>query len=182
LKKKKSLSKEILSWLKAFVIAIIIVILCRNYLFTSTTVYGESMEPTFSEHDRIIIGKQTKISRFDIVVFQSPNSEEYFIKRVIGLPGDHIEMKDDVLYINGKKYHEPYLKEENELSIRNMIGDFTLQELTGEPVVPEETLFVLGDNRLNSYDSRFFGFIPNDSVIGEVKFRYFPLDKIGIPD
>lgn len=178
---KTSLSKEIGSWIKAIAIAFIIVFICRKYLFTATTVYGESMEPTFSEFDRIIVGKHTSIERFDIIVFQSPDSDEYYIKRVIGLPGDHIEMKDNILYINGKKHLEPYLMNENVQQFRNATGDFTLQELTGKDVVPEENLFVLGDNRLNSYDSRFFGFVPFNTVLGEVKFRYFPLEEIGMP-
>jgi len=107
----------------------------------------------------------------------------YYIKRVIGLPGDTVEVRDDVLYINGKAMEEPYLeesKEDNDL-FGKFTADFTLQELTGETYVPEESIFVLGDNRINSNDSRFFGFIPKESIIGEVKFQFYPLDDIGVP-
>ena len=178
---EKSATKELLSWIKSFFIAFIIVILVQKFLFSPTTVYGESMEPTFSDNDRIIIGKNTSIERFDIIVFDAPNSKEYYIKRVIGLPGDKVEMKNDELYINGKKYNEPYLdKIKKSHKYRKITGDFTLEELTGKTIVPKDSLFVLGDNRLVSYDSRQFGFISFDSVIGEVKFQFFPFNEIGI--
>jgi signal peptidase I len=177
----RSVLKEIFSWVKSLSIAFIIVFLFQKFLFAPSTVYGESMEPTFFDNDRIIIGKNTSIERFDIIVFAAPNSDDYYIKRVIGLPGDKIEMKNDVLYINGKKYDEPYLNKVKNHTAGNITEDFTLKELTGELVVPNNSLFVLGDNRLVSYDSRRFGFISFDSVIGEVKFRFFPFDEIGVP-
>lgn len=175
-------SDEIISWIKSIVIAIFVVFLCQKFLFAPLTVYGESMEPTFSSHDRIIIGKNTEVKRFDIIVFNAPNSDEQYIKRVIGLPGDKIEMKNDHLFINGKIYDEPYLKSmKAEQKTSKITEDFTLKELTGETVVPSNSLFVLGDNRLISYDSRRFGFILFDQVVGEVKFRFFPFDEIGKP-
>lgn len=141
------------------------------------------MLPTFEDKDRVVISKMTKIHRFDIIVFDAPDEEdEQYIKRVIGLPGDRIEMKDGVLYINGEAMDEPYLIEDkgnNPFHI--MTADFLLQEKTGESKVPDDKLFVMGDNRLKSKDSRALGFIPFDSVIGEVKFQYYPLREIGIP-
>ena len=109
-------------------------------------------------------------------------ANEQYIKRVIGLPGDTVEMKDDVLYINGKDMEEPYLEEiKEDLIFDKLTGDFTLTEITGESAkVPEGSIFVMGDNRLFSKDSRFFGFVSDDAIIGEVKFRLFPLNKIGL--
>ena len=116
-----------------------------------------------------------------MVVFDAPDADEKYIKRVIGLPGDTVEMKNDVLYINGKVTEEPYLDEiKNELIFDKLTGDFTLTEITGEARVPEGYIFVMGDNRLYSKDSRFFGFVSEDAIMGEVKLRLYPLNKIGL--
>ncbi|MBD8005278.1 signal peptidase I [Bacillus norwichensis] len=180
---KESTKKEMISWVKTLAIAIILAFICRQFLFSPTTVFGESMTPSFLDHDRVIISKTSKIERFDVIVFSAPDVENaHYIKRVIGLPGDSIEMKDDVLYVNGKAYKEPYLDENKRNNPSNSLTeDFSLLEKTGKNKVPEDMLFVMGDNRLNSKDSRIFGFISNDSVIGEVKFRFYPLNEIGMP-
>ncbi|WP_066056601.1 signal peptidase I [Robertmurraya korlensis] len=173
--------KEVYSWVKSIVFALIVAIICRNFLFSPAIVYGESMLPTFQEHDRLLLSKVSEIQRFDLVVFNAPDSDERYIKRVIGLPGDIVEVKDDTLYINGKQIEEPYLEDiKKDLLFDKLTGDFTLEELTGEAVVPEGTLFVMGDNRLHSKDSRFFGPIPISSLIGEVKLQIYP--KIGMPE
>lgn len=180
---KENTKREIYSWIKSIVFAVIIVLMCRQFLFIPTTVFGESMSPTFHENDRVIVSKMTKIQRFDIVVFDAPDEEgELYVKRVIGLPGDHVEMKDDILYINGEATEESYVTENKENNpFRLLTEDFTLQEKTGESKVPEDMFFVMGDNRLRSKDSRSFGFVSKDSVIGEVKFQFYPLQEIGIP-
>ncbi|WP_202171254.1 signal peptidase I [Bacillus sp. USDA818B3_A] len=174
---------EVYSWLKSIAFAFIISVLCRQFIFTPTTVFGESMSPAFQENDGLIVSKMSEIQRFDIIVFDAPDSKgEHYIKRVIGLPGDRMEMKNDVLYINGKALPEPYLIENKKENIFNKLTeDFSLQERTGVSKVPEGMLFVMGDNRLKSKDSRSFGYISYDSVIGEVKFRIYPLQEIGIP-
>lgn len=180
---KESTKKEIYSWVKSIAFAFLIAFICRQFLFSPTTVLGASMSPTFQDQDRVIVSKTSGIQRFDVIVFDAPDSEdEYYIKRVIGLPGDRIQMKDDVLYVNGEALQEEYLienKEENPFN--KLTEDFSLQEKTGESRVPKDMLFVMGDNRLHSKDSRIFGFIPNDTVLGEVKFRFYPLQEIGIP-
>lgn len=180
---KENVKREIYSWIKTLVFALIIVFLVRNFLFSPTVVSGESMSPTFEKDDKVLINKLSDIERFDIVVFDAPDEDSFYIKRVIGLPGDTIKVKDDILYINGEAMEEPYLEESkksNNLNF-NFTADFTLQELTGEVSVPEDSIFVLGDNRINSKDSRFFGFIANEAIIGEVKFRYFPFSDMGVP-
>jgi signal peptidase I len=176
---QEGILKEIFSWLKIMLFAMLIAFLCQNFLFTPTTVYGESMLPTFKDHDKVFITKLSEIDRFDIIVFHAPDSEENYIKRVIGLPGDKITMEDDILYINGKAFDEHYLQVNKEIhSSLKLTGDFSLKELTGEAKVPEDSFFVLGDNRLVSKDSRSFGFISADSIIGEVKIRYYPFEDI----
>lgn len=180
---KESTKKEIYSWVKSIAFAFIIAFICRQFLFTPTTVLGASMSPTFQDHDRVLVSKTSEIQRFDVIVFDAPDIDgEHYIKRVIGLPGDSIEMKDDVLFINGKALEEPYLIENKEDNPFNKLTeDFSLQEKTGESIVPKDMLFVMGDNRLKSKDSRIFGLVSYDAVIGEVKFRFLPLKEIGIP-
>ena len=169
---------EIFSWLKSILFAIVIVFVMRQFVFSPSIVYGESMEPTFANNDRIIVSKISDVERFDIIVFNAPDGEEYYIKRVIGIPGDSIMMKDGILYINGEPYDEPYLQKESVFA-DHVTGDFTLEQLTGEKRVPEDSYFVLGDNRLHSKDSRVFGFVHKDLVIGEVKFRFYPFSDFG---
>jgi signal peptidase I len=174
--------RELVSWIRAIAFALFIAFICRHFFLSPSTVYGESMLPTFEEKDRVLISKISDIQRFDMVVFDAPDSDEQYIKRVIGLPGDTLEMKDDILYINGKEMDEPYLDAiKGDLIFNKLTGDFTLSEITGETTVPEDSIFVMGDNRLYSKDSRFFGFVSDDAIIGEVKFRLYPFNKIGLP-
>ncbi|QDP39070.1 signal peptidase I [Radiobacillus deserti] len=175
--------KEFLSWIKSVAIAVIIVIVCRQFLFTPSVVKGESMMPNLHDGDRIILSKIGEIERFDEIAFHAPDSEDNYVKRVIGLPGDTLKVVNDTLYINGKEYEEPYLdKYKEELPAgQSLTYDFTLEEVTEKEVVPEGHLFVMGDNRMISKDSRYFGCISMDSVIGDVQFRIWPLGSIGIP-
>ncbi|CQR48344.1 Signal peptidase IB [Paraliobacillus sp. PM-2] len=178
----KGFARELFSWLKAIIIALVIVFVVREFLMTPSIVKGESMYPTLQDGDRIMISKVTPINRFDEIAFHAPDTDENYVKRVIGLPGDSIEMKDDMLYINGKAYQEEYLTDKKQTAVNNYFTEnFTLEEITGETVVPDGYLFVLGDNRPVSRDSRRFGFVKEDSVIGDVVFRIWPLDAIGIP-
>src|SRR5690625_365396 len=106
--------KEILSWVKSAAIALVLAILIRQFLYTPVTVSGQSMEPTFENDNRVVITKIHSIDRFDMIVFHSPISDENFIKRVIGLPGDIVVMKDDRLYVNGLEYEEEYVQANKE--------------------------------------------------------------------
>ncbi len=160
----------------SFVGSIFIVV----YLFIlqPNQVKGHSMEPNFFNGDYILTSKITykfrKIKRGDVVIIKSPkNPEIEFIKRVVGLPGDRIMIKDGYLYVNGKKWEEPYVNHPTE----TWQGGFLREG--EEVVVPEGHIFVLGDNRPRSSDSREFGPVPIQDVIGVVFYRYFPQDKIG---
>ncbi|TRZ38402.1 signal peptidase I [Niallia circulans] len=179
---KNSWKQEMYSVLKCILFAFILVLVCRNFFFTPSVVHGESMSPTFEDGNKIILSKIGDIKRFDMIVFHAPDSDNNYIKRVIGVPGDTISVKDDILYVNGKAFEEPYLTEnKKEASTIKLTGDFTLQERTGETTVPKHSLFVLGDNRLYSKDSRIFGLVNKNSVIGKVVFRIYPLNEIGLP-
>ena len=180
---EKTVKKELFSWIQSILFAMAIVFIFHQFLFVPTKVLGESMLPTFEEEDRVIVSKVSSIDRFDMIVFNAPDEDDKYIKRVIGLPGDRVEMIDDILYINSEAYDEPYVTYIKGDPITNRITEnFTLEEITGSERVPKGAFFVLGDHRLKSKDSRRFGFIYEDEVIGEVKFRFFPFADIGIPE
>jgi len=144
---------------------------------------GESMMPTLQDHERIVLTKFgtniDNIDRFDIVVFHATVDKDY-IKRVIGLPGDHIEYKDDTLYINGKAYEEPYLdKYKNQMEAGVPLTEsFKLEDISGSMTVPEGQLFLMGDNRQNSLDSREIGTISVDEIVGKANLVYWPINEI----
>ncbi|WP_010676729.1 signal peptidase I [Bacillus timonensis] len=174
---------EIWEWIKAIFIAIVIAFIVRMFFFTPAVVEGASMQPTLQDQNRMIVTKIGEPKRFDLVVFHATEEKDY-IKRVIGLPGDRIEYKDDTLYINGKPYDEPYLdKGKKEVIDGPLTYSFTLMETpVGGDVVPEGHLFVIGDNRRNSMDSRHIGAIPMDKVVGTTNIVIWPITEIKIID
>ena len=175
-----------MDWLKAFVITAIFFIAVHTFLFTPISVEGASMMPTYEDGDRVFINKIVKMTngleRFDVIVFEATESENY-IKRIIGLPGEHIMYHDDELYINGEKLEEPYL-EQYKLNLHDQgdfTYDFTLEEIINLTEIPEGYYFVLGDNRRVSNDSRNpnVGLISKDQILGEVNIRYYPFSHFG---
>ncbi len=170
--------REITDWIIAVLIGFLVVIACKTFVATNYQVIGKSMMPTLSHNDRVIVSKISEIERMDIVIFHS--EEDDYVKRVIGLPGDTIQYEQDRLYINGKQLDEPFL-EKNPMyqnPSERFTEDFTLDELTGSKRVPKDKIFVLGDNRLSSLDSRHFHFINKEEIIGEVKAKYWPLSEV----
>ena len=184
---KKSKKKELLDWIKSIAVAVIFVIAIRTFIFSPIVVDGSSMMPTYEDGDRVIVNKISKqvfgIERFDVIIFEAPIGKDY-IKRVVGLPVDHIAYENDILYINGKALEEPYLDEYKEQLIDNapLTYDFTLESLTNYQEVPDGYLFVLGDNRRKTADSRDprVGLVPIEKVLGKANIRFYPLDSIGI--
>lgn len=140
-------------------------------------VYGSSMTPTIDSGQKVFIDYHKKIKRSDVVVFDTrkmpvkPEKGGFYIKRVIGLPGDCIESRNGIIYVNGRKIDESYLKQGQKTSAST--GDWNLHDLgvrnhwkTIVDRVPENSYFVLGDHRSTSEDSRMFGFVPEQAVVG----------------
>ncbi|WP_409174384.1 signal peptidase I [Brevibacillus fortis] len=137
----------------------------------STSVFvseGESMAPTLNSNDRFLADKtyydSHPIQRGDIVIFQAEKDRQY-VKRVIALPGETLEYKDDILYINNRSVDEPYLASAKNVAKKE---NLYLTEDFGPITIPEQTIFVLGDNRLNSLDSRMIGPIHVNQILGKM--------------
>lgn len=169
-------------WLKIGVLSAVLFLFIDVFVFSSYEVDGSSMATTLEDGDKLIVNKMIyefgNISRFDIIIFHGMGDDDY-VKRVIGLPGDVLEYRDDQLLVNGEYVKESFLPHQsnNRLLGQKETGNFKLEELTKEAMVPENTLFVMGDNRLNSYDSRHFGFVSIDDIVGKVSVRYWPFEK-----
>jgi len=170
--------------LKAFVLALLIAIIIRQFFFSPIIVDGPSMQPTLYDRDQMIVNKfiyhLKDPDRFDIIIFHASKDKD-FIKRVIGLPGEHVMVRDNVLYINGEQVEQPFLNQEaNEQGQFPIItGDFTLEMLPGgHDVIPERHVLVLGDNRSNSTDSRSLGLVHMDEIVGKTDLIYWPLERI----
>lgn len=181
-KKEKN---ELWEWSKALLIAFGLAAIIRFFLFTPIVVDGESMMPTLENGDRMVVNKIGYMvgepDRFDIVVFHAPEQKNY-IKRVIGLPGDHVEYKNDQLYINGKAIDEPYLDQyKSEISEGTLTEDFTMEETAALLYeIPKGQIFVMGDNRRYSKDSRHIGLVDIDEVIGNTSLVFWPMNEIGL--
>lgn len=178
-KRNMEIKSSIREWIKSLGIALLTAIFVTTFIFNSAVVKGNSMYPTLEENDRLIVKKYEAIldteeyKRGDIIVFESPveNEDKFFIKRVIGLPGDKINISNGKLYINDEIFQEPYI-EKNSFTEALIYGD--------NYIVSENELFVMGDNRLpgKSNDSRSFGSISLEKIEGKIVLRLLPLDQI----
>ena len=164
--------KEKFKTLLPYIIIIVVVLFIKAFIVTPIKVNGESMYPTLEEGDIMILNKTAyyfnKPKRFDIVVVDMPN--EYLIKRVIGLPGEQIEYKNNTLYVDGKKVKENFK--------HGKTDDFNIKEL-GSDTVPEGYYLVMGDNRGNSLDSRELGFMKEEQLLGRTSLIILPFNRIG---
>lgn len=182
------MKKEFLEWVKSFIIALVVVFAFKMF-FGTTVVYSTSMYPTLIEKDVLLLQKTQNVERGDIVSFKSKltlttddiqslnliqrffvneKTPKTLIKRVIGLPGDSIEVKDGIVKINGEVATEPYVSSEN-------VGEVYIK------AIPEGEYFMMGDNRAVSLDSRSeqVGLIAEKDLVGKVLVRLWPLSKLG---
>lgn len=167
-----TLGEEVKDWIVSILIAVVLAFFIRYFIVELYMVEGPSMRPTLVNNERLVVNKF--IYRFrppernDIIVFRYPRDPSRdFIKRVIGIPGDTIEIKDGRVFVNGQLLNETYILEKTR-------GSYSLA------TVPEGHIFVMGDNRNNSEDSRFkdVGFVSHDLVKGKAVMIFWPLDHI----
>lgn len=170
----KDVKNETIEWIKSIVTAVVIAILIKTFVFNTTYVLGNSMYPTLHEKDRLFANKISLFfggpSRGDVVVLKAPDApDKDYIKRVIGIEGDLVEIKDGNVYVNGSMLDEDYIINDS----YTHIYDESVWE------VPKGYVFVLGDNREEgaSKDSRYFGCISIKTIKGITGFRYFPIDE-----
>lgn len=164
--------------IKTVVIALAIIVPVRYYLFQPFFVKGASMESTFNDGDYVLIDEITyrfrNPQRGEVIIFRSPQgSSQFFIKRVIGLPGEQIQVKDNKVTIFNKQNPKGLVLDESVY-----LDPDTLTQGSLIVNVEENEYFVLGDNRLHSSDSRLWGVVKKNSITGRVLFRAWPLDKV----
>lgn len=152
-----------------YIIIIVVVVLIRTFIVTPVRVKGDSMVPNLKNGEILLLQKwDHHFKRFDMVVVDYDGTR--LVKRLIGLPGDHIEYQNQILYVNGKKVSEEFK--------HGKTDDFKLEEL-GYDKIPEGYYLVMGDNRMNSTDSRVLGLISSKQMKGKTGFVIFPFDKFG---
>lgn len=158
---------ELIKKEKKFITIVIIIVILKIFVFNFILVKGDSMNPKYKNNDFMFLNKIIysfkPIRRGEVIVLKYRNND--LIKRVIGLPNDKIKVENGKLYINNKEVKENY--------INSYTASYDFDEIT----LKDNEYFVMGDNRYNSYDSRNFGTIMKNNIIGRVEFRIFPFDK-----
>ncbi len=175
------LRKEVLNWLKLLVVAVILVVAINKLVIINARVPTGSMETTIHEKSRMIGSRLaylfSKPERKDIIIFRYPdNPKENYVKRVIGLPGEYVEIRNGIVYINDEPLEEDYVYYDT--GIVDLKGDFA-KTLVPEGCyfeVPEDSYFMMGDNRNNSHDSRRWEntFVREELILGKAMFSYYP--------
>lgn len=168
----KDKTKKIIKEVIPYVIIVIIVVIIRSFIITPVIVSGDSMKPNLNNGEMLLVRKigynSGQIKRADIIVLKDGNDE--IIKRIIGLPGEHVSYKNNKLYVNDELIKESYKY--------RLTEDFNLEEICTCSTIPEGKYLVLGDNRPVSKDSRQIGLIDEKSIVGKAVFRIWPLTKI----
>ncbi|WP_339239412.1 signal peptidase I [Paenibacillus sp. FSL R5-0517] len=173
---EKSWVVELWDWVKTIVVAFVIMMLLNLFVFNLSMVKGQSMQPTLVERDRLFVNKIVyhldTPSRSDVIVLRDPSEgvekKDFLVKRIVGLPGDTIEVRDHHLYVNGERQAETYTDIE--------VQDPDFGPITLEP----DHFFVMGDNRHEgkSKDSRVFGSITSDQIVGKAEFIFWPFSEL----
>ena len=171
--KTKQIFKKILDWVKTIAIALLITFFIKFFILDLTRIQGASMENTLFTDDLVVIEKISKnithkYKRGDVIIFHSPTEDKLYVKRIIGMPGDEVELKEGDFYINGSKLYEPYYT----------TGSFTESKGENQWFLGHDEYFMVGDNRAKSNDSRKFGPVYENNFLGRAFMRIWPLNKI----
>ncbi len=173
--KVRSAAGATLSWFRDLFLSVLIAIVIILFLYQPVKVEGTSMQPSLKDDERIFINKFvyrfgiSDIGRGDTVVFLYPyDTSKSYIKRVIGIPGDTVEIDDGTVIVNGKPISEPYVAE-----------DYRDRIPMAKRTVGPDKYFVLGDHRNSSNDSRSWGLVPRQYIYGKAVFVYWPLENLG---
>lgn len=172
---------ELISWIQIIIAAAVIALFLNSCIIANSQIPSESMENTIMAHDRVIGSRLSYLfsepERGDVIIFHypdDPTGDTYYVKRVIGLPGDVIDIHDGGVYLNGSDtpLDEPYIKEPMETDPNHPLHF----------EVPEDSYFMMGDNRNDSWDARFWEntWVTKDKLIAKVLFRYYPFNKMGV--
>jgi signal peptidase I len=182
--RSRSLTRSLVEWGVVIVVAVLVALVVRSLVVQPFYIPSESMVPTLQVDDRVLVNKLSyrvgDVDRGDIVVFERPGPVREtdikdLIKRVIGLPGDSLVIKEEQVFIDGTALDEGYLPEGTTTSI----GPSGCTDAT-PCVIPEGEVWVMGDNRDNSEDSRWFGPIPESTIVGRAFVRIWPPGAIGL--
>ena len=201
-KEKKSVGRNIVEWILTLLVAVVAALVIRSFIFEPVRVDGASMNDTLQNGDIMFVSKWDynsvwlcfpwqsneskenaprlatgfgKPNRFDVVVCRYPDrGDTNFVKRVIGLPGDELYIKEGYLYVNGEKYDEAYINDA--YRVAGGSNGWAFYDEASPYEVPEGEYFVMGDHRNNSNDSRAQGTITRDMIIGHVRFVFFPFN------
>jgi len=173
---QRSLVGALLHWARDLIFSVVLAVIVILFLYQPVKVEGTSMMPTLDDQERIFINKFVyrlhfgKVDRGDTVVFWFPGDPtKSYIKRVIGVPGDRVEVNQGSVFVNGQALVEAYVPDE-----------YRDQSSMSERTVPQDEYFVLGDHRSSSNDSRAWGMVPRRYIYGKAVFIYWPLDKMGV--
>ena len=176
---REDLAREVKEWISSILVALVLTLIIRTFVIQAFKIPSGSMRPTLVEGDKLFVNKF--IYRFhppergDIIVFKYPvDMKKDFIKRLVGFPGDIVEIRDGKIYVQDRAVDDP-----------ESFGKFYYynHDPYGGPdekvKVPENAYYVLGDNSANSTDSRFWGFVPKKNILGKAVFRWWPLRRMG---
>ena len=157
--------KEKIKEISPYVLIVVVIVVIRIFIATPVKVDGDSMYNTLNDNDIVLLSKLSSIDRFDIIVLKENDNNATIIKRVIGMPGDKVKIRNNKIYINNK-----IIEDEDAYGETSDYDEITLGD---------DEYFVLGDNRLISKDSRYFGAIKKSDIKGKAVFRLFPFTKFG---
>ena len=167
--KKQSKKSRAISWVICIVLAVAAALCVRSFVAEPVNVEGDSMNPSLFSHQTMLVEKVSNVyelpARGNVVIVHYPGSESNYVKRVIALPGEKVEIKDSTVYINDEPLFEDYTSGDEYADMQAV-------------VVPENSIFVMGDNRANSQDSRMVGSIPRERIVGVATMIIWPFDQV----